>query len=283
MSTLLVRSPYPSQFPGPLDDYSAELAAAYSVRRLLGSYAGAAIRVRRSSDNTEQDFGFDSAGDLDTAALLAFCGAGSGFVSTWYDQAGAFHLVEATAANQMRIVNAGAVETHAGGRPCLRGHETARGFNTPNVAGSASEQWWWMVAQPGAINSNFQLIQAEFASAWRWSTVHIPWDGSKFVWGTTGAKTSTTPSVTRADVLSFRNRKTAPLVEIYVNGASNLASSLGNLDDNCAIMGGTGSSGRQRLGGTSLPKVSEFLIWNADKGAERIGIEGAVNSYHGAY
>jgi hypothetical protein len=26
--------------------------------------------------------------DLDTASLLTFCGAGNGFVTTWYDQSG---------------------------------------------------------------------------------------------------------------------------------------------------------------------------------------------------
>jgi len=33
---------------------------AYSLRKLRTAYSGSAIRVRRSSDNTEQDFGFDS-------------------------------------------------------------------------------------------------------------------------------------------------------------------------------------------------------------------------------
>ena len=47
--------------------------------------------MRRSSDDTEQDIGFDSNGDLDTAALLAFVGTGgtdNGFVTTFYDQSG---------------------------------------------------------------------------------------------------------------------------------------------------------------------------------------------------
>jgi hypothetical protein len=40
-----------------LDTYSGA-AAAYSLRLLDSSYVGSAIRVRRSSDNTEQDIGF---------------------------------------------------------------------------------------------------------------------------------------------------------------------------------------------------------------------------------
>ena len=40
-----------------LDLISAVVAAAYSLRRLYASYTGAAIRVRRSSDNAERDIG----------------------------------------------------------------------------------------------------------------------------------------------------------------------------------------------------------------------------------
>jgi hypothetical protein len=69
-----------------LDTYPGA-AAAYSLRKLRTAYTGAAIRVRRSSDNTETDIGF-VANVLDTATLLTFCGAGNGFIRTWYDQSG---------------------------------------------------------------------------------------------------------------------------------------------------------------------------------------------------
>ena len=61
-------------FTGILDEYSGA-AAAYSVRRLSSSYTDGLIRVRRSSDDTEQDIGFDSNGDLDTTALTTFVNA----------------------------------------------------------------------------------------------------------------------------------------------------------------------------------------------------------------
>lgn len=90
-----------------LDSLSA--GAAYSTRKLRTAYAGAAIRVRRSSDNVEADIGFVG-NDLDTAALLSFCGAGSGFLVTRYDQVGTNNETQATTANQPRIVNAGVLE-----------------------------------------------------------------------------------------------------------------------------------------------------------------------------
>ena len=46
-------------FVGALDAYASGLAGAWSVsRRLLTSYSGPLVRVRRSSDNAEQDIGF---------------------------------------------------------------------------------------------------------------------------------------------------------------------------------------------------------------------------------
>jgi hypothetical protein len=48
-------------------------AAAYSLRKLRNAYSGSAIRVRRSSDNAEQDINFVG-GDLDTNSMLDFVG-----------------------------------------------------------------------------------------------------------------------------------------------------------------------------------------------------------------
>ena len=42
---------------------------------------GSPLRVRRSTDNAEIDIAFTVNGNLDTAALLTFVGAGNGFVT----------------------------------------------------------------------------------------------------------------------------------------------------------------------------------------------------------
>jgi hypothetical protein len=69
-------------------DNTTPAAVAYSLRKLSTSYLGNTIQVRRSSDNTTQDIGFDSNGDLDTSALLAFVSGDNGYISIWYDQSG---------------------------------------------------------------------------------------------------------------------------------------------------------------------------------------------------
>jgi hypothetical protein len=82
--------------------------------------ASLACRVRRSSDNAELNIGFTASGDLNTAALLAHVGSGSGFVTTWYDQSGnGRNATQTTAGSQPRIVNAGVLETQ-NGKPALR-------------------------------------------------------------------------------------------------------------------------------------------------------------------
>jgi len=97
-----------------LDDYP-NAAAAYSLRKLDKDYTGSAIRVRRTNDNTEQDIGFTSGGDLDTASLKTFVGANIATVTTWYDQSGnARNATQTTAANQPRIVDAGTIDRRSG-------------------------------------------------------------------------------------------------------------------------------------------------------------------------
>ena len=99
----------PKAQPLLLDLYPSA-AVAYSLRKLRTAYSGNAIRVRRSSDNAEQNIGFVS-NVLDTASLLTFVGANNGFVTTWYDQSGAArNATNATAINQPNIVTAGVVE-----------------------------------------------------------------------------------------------------------------------------------------------------------------------------
>ena len=100
-----------TQFVGLLDTYTGA-AAAYSLRKLRSAYTGYAIKVRRSSDNTEQDIGFSSTFGLDTSSLTSFCGSGNGFVTTWYDQSGnGRNATQTTAANQPQIVSSGSVIT----------------------------------------------------------------------------------------------------------------------------------------------------------------------------
>ncbi len=82
----LFYNPTPATFQTvPAGDYS-DLAAAYSVRKVVSSYTGSAMQIRSASATL--DIGFDSNGNLNTASIAAFAGSGDAFVRTWYDQSG---------------------------------------------------------------------------------------------------------------------------------------------------------------------------------------------------
>lgn len=93
----------------PLLDTYTGAAAAYSLRNLSSSTTNV-VRVRRSSNDDEQDF---TASEVSGGALTTFVGAGNdGFVTTWYDQSGnSNNATQTSAANQPKIVDAGSLIT----------------------------------------------------------------------------------------------------------------------------------------------------------------------------
>lgn len=80
---------------------------AFSMVKVVKEYSGPIIRVRRDSDNVEQDFGLVD-GVLDRVAISTFCqgGGGSniGYITTWYDQSSnAYHVTQSVGNRQPRI------------------------------------------------------------------------------------------------------------------------------------------------------------------------------------
>ena len=119
-----------------LDTYSGA-AAAYSLRQLRTGVTNV-VRVRRSSDNTEQDF---TAAQITDGTLTAFCGAGNGFVRTWYDQSGNNrNMQQASSSNQPLLVTSGSVNT----------------FNSkPMVSFNGSSQYFEQIATTDQLYSFF--------------------------------------------------------------------------------------------------------------------------------
>ena len=100
-----------------LDSYTG--AVGFSLRKIRTAYTGDCIRVRRESDNAEQDIGF-SGNDLDTAAIETFCSGTTGYVTTWYDQVGSNDAVQATTTRQPIIYESGAVVVNEHGLPAIK-------------------------------------------------------------------------------------------------------------------------------------------------------------------
>lgn len=99
-------------------DYYSGASAAYSLRLIDRDWKDSScVRVRRSSDNNEQNIGwlYYNSGDtlnaiIDTNTLKSFAGSDSAFVVTWYDQSGSGnHATQSTASSQPLIVDSGSV------------------------------------------------------------------------------------------------------------------------------------------------------------------------------
>jgi hypothetical protein len=82
----------------------------YSLYKLI-KYTGNAIEVRRSSDNAVQEFGYVN-NYIDTTSILAFTGAGNGFISGYYDQVSGVKTTISNTAQQQQIVNGGTMITY---------------------------------------------------------------------------------------------------------------------------------------------------------------------------
>lgn len=117
----------------PPYDATPSIVAAFGMRRLLTSYSGPLLRLRRASDNAEADFGATGGGDLDTAAISAWLGAAAGYARTWYDQSdGGRHAAQATAASQPLYV-----ASAQNGRPAIRDNGGGQHLSFGSVAMSS--------------------------------------------------------------------------------------------------------------------------------------------------
>lgn len=59
-----------------------------SLKKLKNSYSGPCLKLRRSSDNAEQDFWFDSNNILDTTSISTWLSTDTAYIVKWYDQSG---------------------------------------------------------------------------------------------------------------------------------------------------------------------------------------------------
>lgn len=132
----------------------------YSLRKLSSS-ATSSLRVRRSSDNAEQDIGF-TGDSLDTAALESFCGVGDGFVVKMYNQGtgsgAAYDAVQATAGNQPQIVASGTTITD-NGLPAIDLSGVADKFLRTGVITTINTPCtYFSVARAATIDGNNQIL-----------------------------------------------------------------------------------------------------------------------------
>lgn len=122
------------QFPAPFG---------ISTSKLRTDYSGFCMRVRRSTDNAEQDIGFS--GDfIDTGALLSFCGGFDGFISIYYNQGSIEGTgVQIAAANQPQVVSSGVLTFNQDGRfaPLFSGNQWLNFGDNITINGNLNVFW----------------------------------------------------------------------------------------------------------------------------------------------
>jgi hypothetical protein len=271
-------------FVGALDALTANLDVAWSVsRRLLASYSGSLIRVRRSSDNTEMDIGFTSLGLLDTSALLTFAGAGSAFVTKIYAQTGAKDFVQSTAAAQPRIVNAGALETMG------TNSRAAACVYTANTHRMATASFTVMTGTSLTLNAVCYLPST---SGWRlvgscpaggndsstdgWLAAYATGSGIAS-YEASANKASVT--VTTPALAAYSSRALSSGHKIQVSGSSNSSAFTGSAKNltNHLLFCFNPSSGLAAVGA----KFGEAAIWTADNDANMAALIAAQTTFYG--
>jgi hypothetical protein len=261
--------PRPISVPLLLDIYSnAEVA--YSLRKLRKAYTGSSIRVRRLSDNTEQDIGFVG-NDLDTTSLLSFVGASNGFITTWYDQSGnANNAVNTTALRQAQIVSLGNLYTDPDTGK-ISAWWTTDGYNLITPLSTVQEMYHYMVFNRiGAFtNSGLVVSNSTTATMLRWlGTNEIRTYLDTPITHTTDSSTGPNLITTLRD-----NTNTVKMFKNTIALTTGVASNTGSPLTTWGIANGSYNAGYH----------SELIHWNLDQEANRTAIETNVNNYWTIY
>lgn len=253
-----------------LDTYSGA-AAAYSVRKLDKDYIGSCMRVRRSSDEATQDIGFDSNGDLDTAAIASFVGDAYGYVTAWYDQSGnGNNATQSTSANQPMIYDriAAAVVTE-NGKPALKHDSTDRLSLTSDDISS-----FFIVSAPTNINTGSVNMAVGLSSGLKGIAVAGD-SGSRQARAFTN---SGSLNITGIGVSADQS-----LVDYVTTGTS------GKLRYNASneVTGSTQDITIDQIGRSSSfsmnGNIQEVVMYDTNQDSNRSGIASDMNTYYSIY
>ena len=257
-----------------LDDYPNIAGNSYSLRKLSANTTNV-IRVRRSSDNAEQDF---SASDITDGTLATFCTGSNGFVVTWYDQTGSDDLKQPTALEQPKIVSEGGVILE-NGKPCASFDgsndslfadlidQTRNGYqafmvNAQTDTGSGSAQYVYTLTIDE--NNSFR-------------TNYVP--SISFVLRGKQDLSYTTPSSSTPQSLYYNNNtETGKGSKIFINGTNVATGNVAGTFTKKVRLGDDGAGTNN-----SAIKMQEFILYFSDIENDVSDITENINSYYSIY
>ena len=262
-----------SAFSFLLDTYSGA-AAAYSLRKLRSAYSGSAIRVRRSSDNAEQNIEFVN-NVLDTASLLSFCGAGNGFVTTWYDQSGnAVNATQSTAANQPQIVSSGSMITTNGNNSILF-DGTNDSLNLASTINVSSSNYNSFVAKRNVSGRRLFGLSSTDGASYLWGL----WsDNNYYLQAKSTHYQGSNSTDTTTNQLLLTGQNAAGTMSMFKNG-NTIASSQVSISLTMNIK----TIGQYFFGDFTNGNLQEIVYYNLNQSSNRTGIESNINTFYSIY
>lgn len=256
-----------------LDDYPNIAGNSYSLRNLTSTTTNV-IRVRRSSDNLESDF---SASDITDGTLASFCGEGigkDGFVVKWYDQTGSDDLKNATALEQPKIVEDGAVILE-NGKPCVKfdGGNDSLFIDLTDQTREGYQAF--MVNQQtdtASIFAQYVYSLGDLESmSFRWKASNLILRGKLDL--------STPASLPAAQSVYYNNStQTGKNSKIHINGINVATGAISATFTKKVHLGDDGNGS-----GNSAIKMQEFILYFSDIKNDVDDITSNINSYYSIY
>jgi uncharacterized protein YjdB len=242
---------------------SQPIMIGYSLRKLIPAYTGNAVRVRRSSDNSQENIGFTPTGDFDEAALRTFAGAGNAFVTIWYDQSGnGKNMTQTNTGLQPQILFNGNLKYINNNRPTIDFYiNKGVFFNTTTKMASASV-----------------VIKSEYTN---WPSYHAILDGGGRIGGllengNNNFHGNQNPVALWKNGTSLSNYSLAPTNSpMVVSFTSTIAASNGNASGLC--IGNYDLGG----GGGSILQSEAIAFATTASSADRQKVEINQGSYYG--
>ena len=275
----VVKGDKPGSFVGLLDDYP-DAAAAYSLRKLRTDYEGAAIEVRRSSDNAVQDIGF-VANELDTDSLLSFAEGGDVSVAKWYDQSGGAgnDVVQVSESAQPKIVSLGNL-VEENGKPSIYfdGNVELVSLNNTNY-GTSSRSLFLSSKLDGDINGIVSLTDVDTGVGSVWIiTSELAIRTRVYIW----VSSTELPSTNLGLVSNiYTSGQLFAGNSVWLNGNDVVRTSGTDGAINTSI--GKLTVGSNGFGFNAKAFISEFIVYQSDQSANRTDIETNINDYYTIY
>ena len=262
--------------------------AAYSLRKLTNAYGGAAIRVRRSSDNAELDIGF-VANVLDTASLLLFCSATNGFVVKWYSQVGGstYDVLQTTALKQPQIVILGVLNAINLLASCKFISASSTGLCTS--AGVSVQNGQFLACAVGLVNTtaplNCSILDQDDLVLPNGRVAQYIYRSTNVVrnlyFNTAGSFTSVnSPTVATNTQYVFKTSKVGNQIRAGLNsGANNTATYSGTPRTTLVKLGlgSLSSNGQDFLDG----QIQEVVMFSGDNSSNEVNIINNIRAYYG--